>query len=75
MSTKLQMACVLGAAAMAIGCAAAGPASALDPQPDYGRYAETTFLPYLNATGAQLRRLFDWRGNRESAAQSEGGRA
>jgi hypothetical protein len=26
-------------------------------------------------TGAQLRRLFDWRGPREGAAQSEGSRA
>jgi hypothetical protein len=56
MLTKLQMGRVLGAAAMMIGCATAGPAFALDPQPDYGRYTETTFLPYLNAAGAQMQR-------------------
>lgn len=56
MLTKLQTARVLGAAVMVIGCAAAGPAFALDPQPDYARYSQTTFLPYLNAAGAQLQR-------------------
>jgi hypothetical protein len=42
--------------AIVAACLAVGPAWALDPQPGYERYSQTTFLPYLNATGAQLQR-------------------
>lgn len=43
-------------AALVAACLASEPGWALDPQPDYGRYAQTAFLPYLNVTGAQLQR-------------------
>jgi hypothetical protein len=42
--------------ALAVACLAAGPARALDQQPDYARYSQTAFLPYLNAAGPELRR-------------------
>jgi hypothetical protein len=46
----------MGVTALAAVCLAAGSGWALDAQPRYERYSQTTFLPYLNATGAELRR-------------------